>query len=241
MAIRISQFSEGVHNRLRSYVYLLIDPRNGQTFYVGKGKGNRVFEHVRGALESDDRDILPTKTDMIREMIEVDRLEPIHVIHRHGMSDAEALAVEAALIDYIPGLANQNSGHGVEFRPANAIQLNERYAAEEMELLPEHNLMFIKTFRSTVRERGSIYEATRWGWRVNQARANRADYILSIIDGTLCEAVFTNCVWKTRDGAYSEFEGCQLSDNDEVAMHYLKKLAPRRIRSAQNMIGYFYD
>lgn len=27
------------------YVYELIDPRNGQVFYVGKGKGNRINEH----------------------------------------------------------------------------------------------------------------------------------------------------------------------------------------------------
>lgn len=31
------------------YVYDLIDPRNGEVFYVGKGTGNRVRQHVRGA------------------------------------------------------------------------------------------------------------------------------------------------------------------------------------------------
>lgn len=27
------------------YVYCLVDPRNNQTFYIGKGKGNRIFAH----------------------------------------------------------------------------------------------------------------------------------------------------------------------------------------------------
>ena len=39
----INEFSNEVISKLNYYVYRLIDPRNGQTFYVGKGKGNRVF------------------------------------------------------------------------------------------------------------------------------------------------------------------------------------------------------
>ena len=30
---------------LAYYVYLLIDPRDGKVFYVGKGKGSRCFDH----------------------------------------------------------------------------------------------------------------------------------------------------------------------------------------------------
>jgi hypothetical protein len=44
-------FSETVCNSLGNYVYRLIDPRNGETFYVGKGKGNRVFAHIQGELK----------------------------------------------------------------------------------------------------------------------------------------------------------------------------------------------
>jgi hypothetical protein len=36
--------------KLGYYVYLLIDPRNDKVFYVGKGKGNRVNQHLLGAL-----------------------------------------------------------------------------------------------------------------------------------------------------------------------------------------------
>lgn len=41
-------FPAGVAEKLKTYVYRLIDPRNGETFYVGKGRGDRVFAHVRG-------------------------------------------------------------------------------------------------------------------------------------------------------------------------------------------------
>ncbi|AHI27618.1 hypothetical protein H845_3717 (plasmid) [Komagataeibacter xylinus E25] len=42
-------FSDDVSEQIGYYVYRLVDPRNGETFYVGKGKGNRVFQHAVGA------------------------------------------------------------------------------------------------------------------------------------------------------------------------------------------------
>ena len=47
----MTHFSPEVCEKIEYYVYRLIDPRNGQTFYVGKGKGNRVFAHVHDALK----------------------------------------------------------------------------------------------------------------------------------------------------------------------------------------------
>jgi hypothetical protein len=44
-------FSPEAAEKIGLYVYRLIDPRNGHTFYVGKGKGNRVFQHCRNALQ----------------------------------------------------------------------------------------------------------------------------------------------------------------------------------------------
>ncbi|WP_250481199.1 hypothetical protein [Caballeronia sp. GAOx1] len=35
-------------------MYRLIDPRNGETFYVGKGKENRVFQHIRAEKDFED-------------------------------------------------------------------------------------------------------------------------------------------------------------------------------------------
>ena len=43
------KFTEDMSRNLGHYVYRLIDPRNGRTFYIGKGQGNRVFAHVLAA------------------------------------------------------------------------------------------------------------------------------------------------------------------------------------------------
>ena len=46
-------FSQSVIEQLKYYVFFLRDPRNGQVFYVGKGRGNRIFNHVECALETE--------------------------------------------------------------------------------------------------------------------------------------------------------------------------------------------
>lgn len=90
-------FSPEIIDKLGYYVYRLIDPRNGETFYVGKGKGNRVFAHCAGELASEG-DELKDKLRRIRE-IRLAQFEVEHVIHRHGMDSKTAFEVEGALID----------------------------------------------------------------------------------------------------------------------------------------------
>lgn len=41
-----NKFSPEVESKLQYYVYALVDPRTDQIFYVGKGVGNRVFQHI---------------------------------------------------------------------------------------------------------------------------------------------------------------------------------------------------
>ena len=107
-------FPPGVAEKLKYYVYRLIDPRNGETFYVGKGKGNRVFAHVRDELKmlDDDEDAIELKLKRIRE-IRGAGFEVAHVIHRHGMDAKTAFEVEAALIDAYPGITTLRVGRGI--------------------------------------------------------------------------------------------------------------------------------
>ena len=47
----MNRFLEESFDTLGCYVYRLIDPRNGKTFYIGRGRGNRVFAHVNDELK----------------------------------------------------------------------------------------------------------------------------------------------------------------------------------------------
>ena len=94
----IEAWPVGVTDKLKTYVYRLIDPRNGETFYVGKGRGDRVFTHVRAGAGGDEVD---NKLTRIRE-IRLAGFEVAHVIHRHGLDDATAFEVEARSSTPIP-------------------------------------------------------------------------------------------------------------------------------------------
>src|SRR5438046_4152406 len=94
-------FPPEVAAELKTYVYRLIDPRNGETFYVGKGRGNRVFAHIHDELRDEpgpEEDELGNKLRRVRQ-IRLAGFEVAHVIHPHGMDDQTAFEVEAALMD----------------------------------------------------------------------------------------------------------------------------------------------
>ncbi len=42
-------FAPATAGALKSYVYALVDPRSGRAFYVGRGRGDRCFDHVAAA------------------------------------------------------------------------------------------------------------------------------------------------------------------------------------------------
>ena len=127
----VDGFPQEVVEALRHYVYRLIDPRNGETFYVGKGQGQRVFDHVSGAIYETDRNAVDPKLKRIRE-IRALGMDVQHVIHRHGMSEAVAREVEAALIDAYPGLVNRVAGSGSRDRGTRHVdEIVLEYNAEE--------------------------------------------------------------------------------------------------------------
>ena len=97
-------FPAGVSEQLKWYVYRLIDPRNGETFYVGKGQGDRVFAHASGLVVDDDSDVSDPKLPV--KEIQAAGLEVGHIVHRHGMGETVAYEVEAAL-RRDPGLTNK--------------------------------------------------------------------------------------------------------------------------------------
>lgn len=184
------KFSPNVAKKLLCYVYRLIDPRNGETFYVGRGQGNRMFDHVRDELAVEE-DELSNKLRRIRE-IRVDGFEVDHLIHRHGLDDATAREVEAALIDAYPETHNEVGGVGSDERGLmHARQVLKRYEAEEAEI--RHRVLMINVNR-TVLERKNVYEAVRYAWKLDATKARKAEVVLAVQQGLIIDA-FTATQW----------------------------------------------
>jgi hypothetical protein len=180
-------FSTEVAKKLRFYVYRLIDPRNGETFYVGKGKGNRIFSHVKAKFDSDDPN---DKLQRIHE-IQSAGFDVGHVIHRHGLDSKTAIEVEAALIDAYPGLTNEVSGSSSgEFGAMHAQEIINKYQAKIAKI--KHRSIIIIINRTAMEN--SIYEAVRHAWKISPRKANQAELVLAVCHG-LIVGVFRPKVW----------------------------------------------
>ena len=140
-------FPYGVAEQLKWYVYRLIDPRNGETFYVGKGQSNRVFDHAKGLPPDEADEMLDPKLHRIKE-IQAAGLEVGHVIHRHGLSTSHlAHEVEAALIDAYPGLTNKVRGRGSrDYGSRHVEEIIDEYAGEEFEVKEPLMLISVSTY-----------------------------------------------------------------------------------------------
>jgi hypothetical protein len=181
MPSQVTLFTPEVADRLKTYVYRLIDPRNGETFYVGKGQGNRVFAHIHEQVEEDNPS---NKLRRIRD-IHLAGFEVAHVIHRHGMDDRTAFEVEAALMDAYPGLTNIAGGSGsADFGAMHALEIVRRYAAEPAVF--QHRAMLISVNRSAAD--ASLYEATCYAWKVSLPKAKNAEVILPTRQGLIVGA-----------------------------------------------------
>jgi hypothetical protein len=236
-------FTNEVIKQLEYYVYRLIDPRNGETFYVGKGKGNRVFEHAAGEIEN-NTDELSDKLKKIRE-IKLSGFEVQHVIHRHGMDAITAFEVEAALIEAYPSVTNIAGGHGNNDRGvAHSEQIIERYTAKDAELLDE--IIEITVNRSAAEN--SIYDATRYAWRVSATRAKKAKFAIAVINGLIVE-VFKIKKWLEANSVnFPEFEHVPTDSgrfafigevaDDSVRNRYIRRKVPKREKGAANPIRY---
>ena len=230
-------FSKEVIEQLQYYVYRLIDPRNGQTFYVGKGKGNRVFAHVNDALkayngeayEDNEEDDVSTKIQQIRD-IKNAGLEVIHVIQRYGLTEKEAFEVESALIDAYGELTNIQSGHASDRGVNNAEVLQRELSYEEYKE-PEFKYLIIKINERVLQERNNdIYETTRSAWKVNLSKIKDYKYCLSVLNSVVKD-VYEIEGWqedhRARTGRY-EFYGKQAPE--EIRKMFVNKRLPEKYR-----------
>lgn len=105
MSVIDNKILKQVSSELKTYVYLLIDPRTRMPFYVGKGRGIRFDSHFEDALAPKEDDAEgndePRKRRLIREIIDAGKKPEVWIL-RHGMAGtSEYTTVEATVIDLL--------------------------------------------------------------------------------------------------------------------------------------------
>lgn len=255
----IDSFSSEVIAELKHYVYRLVDPVTGKTFYVGEGCGNRVFAHVNAidvdAFYRDNKEDNPTEENKdpakIRKILEIKRkgLSVIHIIHRWGMTKEEAFEVEAALIDEygLEQLTNIVQGHHADRGICFADELQRRLMAkpfpDDPEFLEKYKFVLIKIDQHSIdqhggEEYGGIYEAVRRWWKISPERANRYPYVLAVRYGLVVGVyqIYENGWKRAPDGQRAFFDGVEAPK--EIQDIFLGKKVPERFRLRQNPISY---
>lgn len=88
------------------YVYELIDPRTNEVFYIGKGKGKRMYQHEKSAKTNCS--VNSKKTGVILDIHNAG-LEVLYKVVADGLTEAEAFNLEHKLIsegkEYLTNIA----------------------------------------------------------------------------------------------------------------------------------------
>lgn len=233
-----SEFSQAVCEKIGYYVYILKDPRNATTFYVGKGLGNRVFHHVSGALTSP---LIGDKLNLIRE-IHISGSQVEHYILRHGLTHEQALEIESACIDLLglENLTNSVKGHNTWERGLRSIdEVVQYYDASTVTITEPAIIININRLYKRFMNAEDLYNATRSAWKVAWHRRDNTKYAVASYRGLVRE-VYEIDGWNINSyGDRWEFTG--KIANAEVRNKYLNQSLINYIKKgSQNPIKYTY-
>lgn len=217
----IKLFSEKAVEQLNGfYVYALIDPRNNQVFYIGKGIGNRVFSHEIESGKSPKSE--KAKLKRIQE-IEAAGFDVKRIIVNWSMTESEAFAAEAALLNMFSFLSadmltNAVAGHHVH-EAMTVEDFDLLYGAEHLKQEDiQHSIMVIKInklYRKGMNPK-ELYDIVRGNWRASMASIQKknVEYVFGVYN-QLIVAVYKPDEWHY---VHDRIDVPQIDDLDEETL-----------------------
>jgi hypothetical protein len=231
---------------LKSYVYVYIDPRDEKPFYIGKGKADRLFSHLRLDPQPDD----PSESKKVLRIAELRAagVEPRIDLLCYGLSDPEASLVEAAAIDLIgrPPLTNIMAGdHTHGFGRVTSEDVITMLTAKPVVVREPALLITINRLYRSGMSPLELYEATRGVWVVGPRR-DKAELALAVYQGVVRE-VYRIRAWhpagtlayQTRSDFRSDDVGRRWEFEGEIAGDVRDQYIDRSVgKGGQNPIRY---
>ena len=242
-----NEFSPYVVEQISWYVYALQDPRDRKIFYIGKGKGNRVFAHAIDA-RAEGLSEVSQKIELIQAIHQAGK-EVNTFIVRHGIpTEEQAYMVESALIDlcYLldPNVDNslfqiKNIVKGHHYQDLGTMttgSINALYDAEDCPEITEAVMLFkipVRWFPQMTNE--ELFESTHGWWRAGQRR-EKAKYAMAVSAGVI-RGIYRIDNWRLRvegDRGFQKdeksrfgFSGVSTTDLDKYLNKSVKHLYKR--------------
>lgn len=252
----MNEFDNKTIEKLGFYVYGLIDPDTDKIFYIGKGTGNRVFMHVKDAIEGDESSL---KLNKIRDILSQNKIVN-HIILRSGLKENEAFEIESTLIDYVNyfnnGSLNAVSGkHSDDRGIMRTDEIIRKYNAKDLREF-HHPLICININQNYKRgiSKGDIYKSTKEAWRVDQNKIKHITIALAEFQGIIIEVFKINKWYKVDIKEFNKknkmqlnekgdrwgFEG-EVADNITKSIYINKSIAWCKRKGAAGSIRYRLD
>ncbi|MEE9293740.1 MAG: hypothetical protein V3W34_02080 [Phycisphaerae bacterium] len=181
-------FSPKVREKLKFYVYLYLDPETDKPFYVGKGRGNRCFAHLNGVVDNETAEVI--------RKLKKNGLKPHIEILKYGLTEEQALLVEATAIDLlgVTSLTNQVRGHGSRYGGRGSVdEIAAHLDAKPVKITEPAMLVTISRAYRYGMTTQELYDVTRSAWKVAPQRHD-AKFALSVYRGIVRE-VFEIVTW----------------------------------------------
>ena len=201
MAAKIKKFSDSTLSVLnngerRFYVYCLTDLKKDKILYIGKGCGNRIFEHEQAA-RSQDGDIDVPARKAIAKCKKLGR----YIISYH-LTEAEAQTAETTLIHFVKSvlgkkLKNKSAGCGAGGIRAEALDDRFKFTPCPLDNLnPDGLVLAVKIqdaldldtdeeadYRFDNQDDANLKSRTLGNWVIGKDAASKVKYIIGIHTG----------------------------------------------------------
>ena len=201
MVAKIKKFSDSTLSVLnngerRFYVYCLTDLKKDKILYIGKGCGNRIFEHEQAARSQDGDIDVPAR----KAIVKCKKLGR-YIISYH-LTEAEAQTAETTLIHFVKSvlgkkLKNKIAGHGPG--GISVEKLDRRFGFSSLplnDLNPDGLVLAVKIqdaldldtdeetdYRFDNQDDANLKSRTLGNWVIGKDAASKVKYIIGIHTG----------------------------------------------------------
>lgn len=182
--MQVNSFPQKVKEQLKYYVYVYSDPRTEipKPFYIGKGRGNRIFSHLKHGGET-------AKTEVLKELQKLN-LNPVLEVLKYGLTEKEALLVESAAIELLGLNQLTNEVHGHHAKLNGRTQVNDLIHILSDAKAKIRDPVVLITVNRAYRFGMSpqeLYDVTRSAWKINPKGRKKPNYAMAVYRGIIRE------------------------------------------------------